>query len=96
VQHVGSGFFYLAALGGLISSAAVVASVSTLAFVGSVAPSVAAETALFATAIAALNKLLFTYYISKDVSKRILVPTLAMAIAAFSMGIALILIRNGL
>ncbi len=96
IQTIGSNYFYLAALGGLISSAAVVASVSTLAFIGSVSPSVAAETALFATAIAALNKLAFSGYISKDVSKRMLVPTLVMAIAAFSMGIALILIRNGL
>ncbi len=96
VNTVGSEYFYLAALGGLISSAAVVASASTLAFVGSVSPWVAAETALFATAIAALNKLAFSWYISKDVSKRILVPTLAMAVAAFAMGVALILIRNGL
>jgi uncharacterized membrane protein (DUF4010 family) len=96
VQNVSSSYFYLAALGGLISSAAVVASVSTLAFVGSVSPSIAAETALFATAIATLNKLAFSWYISKEVSKRALVPTLIMAIAAFSMGMALVILRNGL
>ena len=96
VQSVGSSYFYLAALGGLLSSAAVVASVSTLAFVGSITPWVAAETALFATAIAALNKLAFSWYISKEVSRHVFVPTLVMAAAAFSMGIALALIRNGL
>jgi len=96
VQNVSSSYFYLAALGGLISSAAVVASVSTLAFIGSVSPTVAAETALFATAIATLNKLAFSRYISKEVSKRALYPTLIMAIAAFSMGMALIILRNGL
>lgn len=95
VQNVGTNFFYLAALGGLISSAAVVASVSTLAFIGSVTPTVAAETALFATAIATLNKIAFSWYISKEVSKRALIPTLLMAFAAFSMGIALVLLRNG-
>jgi hypothetical protein len=73
----------------------VVASVSTLAFIGSVTPTVAAETALFATAIATLNKLAFSWYISKEVSKRALIPTLLMAFAAFSMGIALVLLRNG-
>ncbi len=96
VQNVSSGYFYFAALGGLISSAAVVASVSTLAFIGTVTPSVAAETALFATAIATLNKMAFTLYVSKAVSKRALIPTLIMAIAAFSMGMALVLLRNGL
>jgi hypothetical protein len=67
-----------------------------LAFIGSVSPTVAAEIALFATAIATLNKLAFSWYVSKEVSKRVLVPTLIMAITAFSMGIALILLRSGL
>jgi len=92
----GSDLIYLAAIGGLVSSAAVTASVASLAALGQIDPYMAAETILFATAISSLNKILLARWASKEVSQRILLGCAIMAAASFAAGIGLILFRSGL
>lgn len=57
-EFVGSTGIYITALGGLVSSSAVVASVAALAFTGNVSYTVAAQTAVLAGIISTLNKIM--------------------------------------
>ncbi len=56
-QFFGDAGIYVTALGGVVSSSAVVASVGALAFKGTISYTVAAETAIIAGIISTLNKL---------------------------------------
>ncbi|MCM1985462.1 MgtC/SapB family protein [Methanococcoides seepicolus] len=57
-EFAGSTGIYITALGGLVSSSAVVASVAALAFTGNVPYTVAAQTAVMAGIISTLNKIM--------------------------------------
>ncbi|NPE27604.1 MgtC/SapB family protein [Methanococcoides sp. SA1] len=57
-EFAGSTGIYITALGGLVSSSAVVASVAALAFTGNVPYTVAAQTAVMAGIISTLNKII--------------------------------------
>lgn len=69
-QYIGAEAVYFAAIGGFISSAAVVASVSALTVAEQVDPWIAAETILIACAISSLNKLIISRTMSRDVFSR--------------------------
>lgn len=95
LQHVlGSGAVLLIALGGFASSAAVVASVSTLAFVGTIDPWTAAITAVLATAIASANKLLLSRVTCKDVAKAVQTRVVIMTVAAFAVTALMFILRT--
>jgi uncharacterized membrane protein (DUF4010 family) len=82
-QYIGAEAIYFTAIGGFISSAAVVASISTLTVTGQVDIWIAAETILIACAVSSLNKLLISRTMSRDVFSRsrsaLLLTTLATA-----------------
>jgi uncharacterized membrane protein (DUF4010 family) len=88
-QYVGAEAVYFAAIGGFISSAAVVASVSTLTVTGQIDPWIAAETILIACAISSLNKLIISRTMSRDVFSRsrtaLLLTTVATIVAVVVM-----------
>ena len=88
-QYVGAEAVYFAAIGGFISSAAVVASVSTLTVGGQIDPWIAAETILIACAISSLNKLIISRTMSRDVFSRsrtaLLLTTIATIVAVVVM-----------
>lgn len=95
-RSVGSDFVFLIALGGFASSAAVTASVSTLAFLGQVDPWIAAGTILLATAISSFNKVLLTRAAGKEVLPYIQPGVIITSVAAFGGAVALIIIRSAL
>lgn len=70
--YLGQDYIYLVALGGMVSSAAVAASVSSYVFLGQLGAMEAAQIILLATAISSFTKLAYSRYISKDVFRRIL------------------------
>ncbi|MDD1768860.1 MAG: DUF4010 domain-containing protein [Methanomassiliicoccales archaeon] len=84
-QYIGAEAIYFTAIGGFISSAAVVASISTLTVTGQVDVWIAAETILITCAISSLNKLVISRTMSRDVFSRsrsaLLLTTVATAAA---------------
>jgi len=76
--YLGQEYIYLVALGGMVSSAAVAASVSSYVFLGELGAMEAAQIILLATAISSFTKLAYARYISKDVFSRILPGCLIM------------------
>jgi len=76
--YLGQEYIYLVALGGMVSSAAVAASVSSYVFLGQLGAMEAAQIILLATAISSFTKLAYSRYISKDVFRRILPGCLIM------------------
>jgi len=68
---------YATAIGGFVSSAAVVASVSTSASSGIILTHVAGITVLLATSISTFNKYILVRAVDKKLSARILIPVLA-------------------
>ena len=92
-NQFGSQAIYLIALGSLVSSAAVVASVSTLAFVGTIDPWTAAVTAILATAISSINKLVLSRATCRDVSKAVLGRMTLVAALAIVLTIMVLVLR---
>lgn len=95
IQHIpGAGTYavLLTAIGGLVSSAAVVASMGTLAVQGEVSLAIATATAVAATLLSTLNKLILTRSVHKPLVQplllRMLLPaalgTIVLAITLFS------------
>jgi uncharacterized membrane protein (DUF4010 family) len=76
--YLGQEYIYLVSLGGMVSSAAVAASVSSYVFLGELEAMEAAQIILLATAISSFTKLAYARYISKDVFSRILPGCLIM------------------
>ena len=87
--YLGQEYIYLVSLGGMVSSAAVAASVSSYVFLGELAAIEAAQIILLATAISSFTKLAYARYISKDVFGRILPGCLIMG--GLSLAFAIIL-----
>ena len=87
--YLGQEYIYLVSLGGMVSSAAVAASVSSYVFLGDLAAIEAAQIILLATAISSFTKLAYARYISKDVFGRILPGCLIMG--GLSLAFAIIL-----
>ncbi len=69
-EFLGSGAIYLTALGGFASSAAVVASVSSLAMTGSIDPWLAAQTIMLACGVSSFNKILISRIVCPDLSRK--------------------------
>jgi uncharacterized membrane protein (DUF4010 family) len=88
-QYIGVEAVYVAAIGGFISSAAVVASVSTLTVAGQVDPWVAAETIMIACMISSLNKLIISRALSREVFSRSRTPLIASTV---SVALAVVLV----
>jgi uncharacterized membrane protein (DUF4010 family) len=65
---------YMLAIGGFVSSAAVVASVSSLAFTGSLDPWVAAQTSVLACIISTFYKLILIRAVSKPLAQKAKLP----------------------
>lgn len=74
---------YITALGGFVSSAAVVASVSATASSGIIGVSIASITAMLATCVSTLNKFVLVRTVDKKLARKLLIPVLA----TFSAGI---------
>ncbi|MEM3396532.1 MAG: MgtC/SapB family protein [Thermoplasmata archaeon] len=74
---------YITAIGGFVSSAAVVASVSATASTGIIAAHIAAITAMLATCVSTLNKFVLVRTVDKKLANKLIVPVLA----TFSVGI---------
>jgi len=87
--YLGQEYIYLVSLGGMVSSAAVAASVSSYVFLGELTAIEAAQIILLATAISSFTKLAYARYISKDVFGRILPGCLIMG--SLSLAFAIIL-----
>jgi uncharacterized membrane protein (DUF4010 family) len=87
--YLGQEYIYFVALGGMVSSAAVAASVSSYVFLGELEAMEAAQIILLATAISSFTKLAYARYISKDVFDRILPGCLIMG--GLSLALALLL-----
>ncbi|MDD1756435.1 MAG: MgtC/SapB family protein [Methanomassiliicoccales archaeon] len=87
--YLGQEYIYFVALGGMVSSAAVAASVSSYVFLGELGAMEAAQIILLATAISSFTKLAYARYISKDVFNRILPGCLIMG--GLSLAFALLL-----
>lgn len=79
----GSTGIYMTALAGFVSSAAVVFSVSTLAFTGHLSPLLAGEVAVLACLMSTLNKLIIVRAGSKELSQ----SSRAMIAATFAVGL---------
>ena len=88
-ENLGQGAVYLTALGGLVSSAAVAASVSTYVLLGQLSALEAAQIILLATSISSFTKLIITWSISKDVLRRALAGCVVMG--SLSLALALLL-----
>ncbi len=76
--YLGQDYIYLVALGGMVSSAAVAASVSSYVALGDLGAMEAAQIILLATAISSFTKLAYARSIDKDVFRRILPGCLIM------------------
>jgi len=91
-NNLGEEFIYLTALGGMVSSAAVAASVSSYVFLGQLEATVAAQIILLATAISSFTKLAITRVISKDVFKQVLPGCLVLGSLSLAFAILLYLL----
>jgi uncharacterized membrane protein (DUF4010 family) len=68
-EYVGNQGVYVSAIAGLVSSAAVAASLGTLVTTGSVTPIVAAQTIMLASTLSCVGNLIITRTTNKDVEK---------------------------
>ncbi|WP_340820736.1 MgtC/SapB family protein [Methanolobus sp. WCC4] len=81
-EYGGAGGAYVTALGGIVSSSAVTASVAALAFSGNLSTQTAAETAILAGLISTLSKIFYIRITgSPELSRRSLLSFLAIVIA---------------
>lgn len=83
-DQLGGAFIYFLALGGFASSAAVVASVSSLTLAGSIEPLVAAEIVLLACAISSFNKIVISRLMCPQLSRTARVRLIISTVAAFA------------
>lgn len=83
-DQLGGALIYFLALGGFASSAAVVASVSSLTLAGSIEPLVAAEIVLLACAISSFNKIVISRLMCPQLSRVALVRLIISSVAAFT------------
>ncbi|MEW5760373.1 MAG: DUF4010 domain-containing protein, partial [Candidatus Thermoplasmatota archaeon] len=81
----------LTALGGFVSSAAVTASIATLAFTGHINPLIGGITIITACIISTINKLLLASTSSKSLAKKLLYPQLMVSIAGI-IGLIIIIV----
>lgn len=79
--------------GGFASSAAVVASVSSLAMTGSLDPWIAAQTIMLACGVSSFNKILISRIICPDVSRKATIGLGLSTAAAFVAAVALMGIK---
>ncbi len=95
-EYAGSEGTYVAAIGGIISSSAVTASVAALAFTGSVSFHVAAETAVLAGIISTLSKIIYIRISgSRELFKTALLPfTIILISGIFALAIWSFYIRS--
>ena len=68
-KYIGDQGVYVSAIAGLVSSAAVAASLGTLVSIGNITPLVAAQTIMLASTFSCIGNLLITRTINKDVEK---------------------------
>jgi uncharacterized membrane protein (DUF4010 family) len=92
-QYVGTDAVYIIALGGLVSSAAVAASVTAMAAGGTVSILVAAQTIMLACTLSTINKLLIARAMNCDVYNAMKLKVAVMAVVAVIMTAALFVIR---
>lgn len=83
---------YLTALGGIVSSAAVAASVSGYVMLGELDAQVAAQIILMATALSSFVKLAYAGTVSKEVARRVLPGCLVMGSLSLLAALALFLV----
>lgn len=88
--NLGQEYVYLTALGGLVSSAAVAASMSSYVFLGQLGASEAAQIILLATAISSFTKLAISWAISKEVFRKVLPGCLVMGCLALAFAVLLL------
>jgi uncharacterized membrane protein (DUF4010 family) len=82
-EQLGGAFIYFLALGGFASSAAVVASVSSLALAGTIDPQVAAEIVMLACAISSANKIIISRLMCPKLSRKVLTRLVISTALAF-------------
>lgn len=80
-QNLGDKFVYAAALGGLASAGAVVASMAALVATGHIAVEPAAVTAILASLLSATNKILIARIGTRGLARRLVLPTLLASVA---------------
>jgi len=93
-DHLGEQAIYFVALGGFASSAAVVASVSSLSLAGSIPAEVGAEVVLLACAISSFNKIVITRIMCPMIPKKTLIKLLLIGFAALIATGALVILRT--
>lgn len=94
-ELAGSEAIYLTALGGFVSSAAVVASVSSLALTGALDAWIAAETVLLASGISSLNKILISRVMCPPLSRAARIGLIISTAASFLAAGLLLMLRTG-
>jgi len=92
-DQLGGEFIYFLALGGFVSSAAVVASVSALSLSGSIEPQVAAEIVLLACGISSLNKIIISRVMCPGLSRGALIRLVVTTVATFAAAALLFSLR---
>jgi uncharacterized membrane protein (DUF4010 family) len=92
-KYVGTDAVYIIALGGLVSSAAVAASVTAMAAGGTVTVLVAAQTIMLACTLSTINKLLIARAMNPAIYEGMKVKVAALAVVAVVMTAALFVIR---
>jgi uncharacterized membrane protein (DUF4010 family) len=83
-DQLGGAFIYFLALGGFASSAATVASVSTLAVSGSMEPQMAAEIVMLTCGISSLNKIVISRVMCPKLSRGALMRLVLTTVATFA------------
>jgi uncharacterized membrane protein (DUF4010 family) len=92
-EYLGTDAVYIIALGGFVSSAAVAASVATMAASGTVTVLVAAQTIMLACTFSTVNKLLISRAMNGTIYQGLKQKVAIMAIAAIIMTTAMFVIR---
>ncbi|MFP4169871.1 MAG: MgtC/SapB family protein [Methanomassiliicoccales archaeon] len=95
-EQLGGGLVYIAALGGFASSAAVVASVSSLSLAGSIGPQTAAEIVLLACGISSMNKLIITKLMCPRLSRASVLRLVGITALSFLAALLLLSARTWL
>ncbi|HSV42407.1 MAG TPA: MgtC/SapB family protein [Methanomassiliicoccales archaeon] len=89
-QVFGESGVYVSAIGGLVSSAAVAASLGSLVFTGNLDPIVAAQTVMIASSISCLNKVIIARSVDRDIEKALKLKIFILAGLAVAGAAALI------
>jgi uncharacterized membrane protein (DUF4010 family) len=92
-QYVGTDAVYIIAIGGLVSSAAVAASVAAMAAGGTVTVLVAAQTIMLACTLSTVNKLLIARTMNRAVYDGLRLKVLVMTGVSITLTAALFVIR---